>query len=317
MSRALRLQPPAKLNLGLRVVGRRPDGFHELETVFCAIDLRDELIARRSAGGLRLTLVRESSQGLPVAAGEDNLVLRAARAVVDRLGRTDAGLEFRLVKRIPAGGGLGGGSSDAAAALRLADALLGAELDAATLDALALRLGADVPFFLRGGTCFARGVGERLTPLPDDPPRWFVLLMPPFGTPTRRVFELLGARLIGDGDRDRVAGDDLPTATELALTLQQRNDLEPAAMATTPALRALRDRVCELGFTTLRMSGSGSTFFIPCDDAASAARIEGDLRRALGGEARVQRAASLGPIEPPQPWDWPGEGPAGPGEGEP
>src|SRR5690606_24338765 len=119
MSEVLRLLPPAKLNLALRVVGRRPDGYHELETVFCAIDLCDELIARRS-DGLRLTVVQESGRGLPVPDGDDNLVLRAARAVLDALGRTDEGLEFHLVKRIPAGGGLGGGSSDAAAALRLA-----------------------------------------------------------------------------------------------------------------------------------------------------------------------------------------------------
>ncbi|MCA8957407.1 MAG: hypothetical protein KDC87_15130 [Planctomycetes bacterium] len=177
---------PAKLNLGLEVVRRRPDGYHELDTVFQELELADDLWASRSdEPGVHLEMTSEvgdDAAGRAVVAGDDNLVVRAARAVLDEVGRRSVvigppGLRFALHKRIPAGAGLGGGSSDAAAALVLTDALLGARLPPARLASLALGLGADVPFFLVGGTARGVGVGEVLQSLPA-PTAWEYLAAP-------------------------------------------------------------------------------------------------------------------------------------------
>lgn len=305
MTAGLGLPAPAKVNLSLRVLGRRADGHHELETLFCAIDLADELeIERRSRGtGITLEIAGTAGRGLPVAAGHDNLVVRAAAAVLERSGR-DASLHFRLGKRIPAGGGLGGGSSDAAAALRLTNALLGRPLTDADLLELAPRLGADVAFFLFGGTCVGRGVGEVLVRVPEPPRLEFLLLLPPFGTPTADVFRMLGARLIAERQRVTVPRIEPPTATEIAAMLATGNELEDAAMRCVPRLRALRDAVRDLGAGDVRMSGSGSTLFVARQDAAELDRLRDEIQAGLaavpaGAGVAVVRAGSFGPAPPP------------------
>lgn len=310
MTGALRLPAPAKVNLALRVLGRRPDGFHELETIFQAIDLQDELvIAPGTAPGVTLEVVAVTGRGLPVAAGDDNLVVRAARAVLARV-RRETEIRFRLLKRIPAGGGLGGGSSDAAAALRLTNALLGDPLDETCLASLAVELGADVPFFLLGGTCYARGIGERLCRIERPPHFEFVLVLPSFGTSTVRVFELLGARLIAAAPRGSVDVIEPPTATEIAAMLVQGNDLERAAVQCTPALRSLREEIVAAGIADVRMSGSGSTLFVARSTAAEADRVLATLRERLAGrtdeDVAILRTASAPPVGAPQSCRWPG-----------
>jgi 4-diphosphocytidyl-2-C-methyl-D-erythritol kinase len=210
----------AKLTVSLRVLGTRSDGYHLIDAEMVTLDLADELVFAEGDG---LEVV--GGAGLPVVADDDNLVRRALRAV----GRT---AHVTLTKRIPAGGGLGGGSADAAAVLRWAgvDDL-----------ALAASLGADVPFCLRGGRARVTGIGEVLDPLPPVE-RTFTLLTPPFGVSTPAVYRAW----------DELGG---PTA-------DGPNDLEPAALVVEPRLAAWRDRLGDATGQTPVLAGSGSTWFV-------------------------------------------------------
>ncbi|MGC6489353.1 MAG: 4-(cytidine 5'-diphospho)-2-C-methyl-D-erythritol kinase [Planctomycetota bacterium] len=281
LPRALWTRSPAKLNLDLRVVGRREDGYHLLDTVFHALALHDDVAVSLAPGEVRIAVTADAER-LLVPADERNLVVRALRALQEAAG-ADAGFDVRLHKRIPNGGGLGGGSSNAAAALRIGNELLARPLDPAALAALALSLGADVPFFLRGGTLRGRGVGDELT---DAAPvhAHFVLLAPAYGCETAAVYKLHAelAAHRGSDTVDRNCG--VPVAA-VDMFRGFRNDLEPAAMQLRPALRALRDAVGVLGFPTVRMSGSGSTLFVGFEDAAGAERCAATLRRALASGA--------------------------------
>ena len=173
----------AKINLSLRVVGRRPDGYHELRTVFQSIALHDELTVRRTNGRFELTCDDVASPS-----GRANLVWRAAEAVWKAAGRSGAprGVALHLVKRIPMQAGLGGGSSDAAAAVRALGRLWG--VSRARQRLIAIALGADVPFFLEGGTALGVDRGDLLFPLPDLPRSWVVVALPPFGVRTKDAF---------------------------------------------------------------------------------------------------------------------------------
>jgi 4-diphosphocytidyl-2-C-methyl-D-erythritol kinase len=172
---------PAKLNLMLRVVGRRPDGYHLLQTVFRLIDHGDEVrIAVRSDRLVRRT------QPTPGVAEDDDLAVRAARLLQAAAG-TARGADIEIVKRLPLGGGLGGGSSDAASTLIGLNHLWGTGLTRMALHALAAQLGADVPFFVFGESAFAEGIGEVLRPI-GLPPAWYVVLTPPVEVSTARVF---------------------------------------------------------------------------------------------------------------------------------
>ena len=266
----LTLRAPAKINLYLAVLGRRPDGYHELVTVMQALDLCDELRLRlvpresRPTGGahgaepeVRLRLAHPAP-GVPE--GAENLAARAGALVLAQAGAAaELALEIELDKRIPAGGGLGGGSSDAAAVLLGTNRLLGAPLDSGALAALAARLGSDVAFFLHGGTALCTGRGERVQPLAPPRPFEVTLLRPPFATPTERVYAALAAPpLAPDARRDGELAA-LHRATDgaevAALERLFRNDLEAPARAVEPRLAALLDR------TRLHLSGSGSTLF--------------------------------------------------------
>lgn len=217
------MSAPAKLTVSLRVTGVRPDGLHLIDAEMVSIDLADTL---RFRDGTELTIEGDAG-GLPVVADADNLVSRALAAV----GRTAA---VHLVKRIPAGGGLGGGSTDAAAVLRWAGA-------ADDID-LAASLGADVPFCLHGGRARVTGIGEVLEPLPVIA-RTFTLSVPPFGCSTPAVYRAW----------DELGG---PTAAG-------PNDLEPAAVLVEPRLTAWRDRLGDATGETPILAGSGSTWFVP------------------------------------------------------
>lgn len=215
------LSAPAKLTLSLRVTGVRPDGYHLIDAEMVSLDLADTLVVAPGDG----IEVVEAGSGLAVPVGDDNLVRRALRLAA----RT---AYVRLTKRIPAGAGLGGGSSDAAAILRWAGV---DDLDAAA------GLGADVPFCLVGGRARVRGIGERVEPLAHEA-RTITLLTPPFGCSTPAVYR---------------AWDDLggPTA-------DGPNDLEPAAVAVEPRLARWRDRLGEATGAVPRLAGSGSTWFV-------------------------------------------------------
>jgi len=191
----LAVSVPAKINLHLQVLGVRPDGYHELRTLFQSIDLADELWASSLADGvLELRVEPEGA----VTGTEDNMVLRAAAALRKRSGVT-AGARLELFKKIPVAGGLGGGSADAAATLVLLERLWDLDLGTADLVDLAAKLGSDVPFFLHGGLAMGVGRGEEVYPLPDLESFDLVVVTPRLHVPTAEIFDRLTPRLTSSG----------------------------------------------------------------------------------------------------------------------
>jgi 4-diphosphocytidyl-2-C-methyl-D-erythritol kinase len=255
---------PAKVNLALRVIDHRPDGFHELDTVFQTIDLWDRLEAT-PAGSLSLTC---SDPSLPT--DERNLVIRAARRFRQMLDLPERlGARFHLEKAIPAQGGLGGGSSDAAGAIILLERLWDVRLADEARRGLAVSLGADVPFFLTGGTARGRGRGDRIEPLPPLAEWALVLGLPAFGVPTAEVFRGVRDRLTlpGNGvNLPRLFAHKWPGEKDFWFA---GNDLESVVFPRFPVLRVFRDTLLAEGARAALLSGSGSTVFgvfAPDDD---------------------------------------------------
>ncbi len=281
--RKLVLDCPAKLNLFLEVLGRRPDGYHDLATVMVPIDLADTIEVRKAP---RFTLEVEGAD-LPGI----NTVTRAWRAVRRR--RRIPGARVRLVKRIPAGSGLGGGSSDAAAAIEALDRLYGLGLDRAAAGA---EVGSDVNFFLQRGPALCMGRGEAVAPLAAAPRLHAVVVWPGFPLSTagvyRRVREFLtpNPRDVIDFLNRYALGD----VGRLGRALFNR--LEAAAFALRPEIGALRRRLRRLPFAGTRMTGSGSAVYGLCASRAEAER----LARRIGEETRafVVAASTLPPGEP-------------------
>lgn len=245
----------AKINLYLHVTGRRPDGYHELDSLIAFAGIGDRIeVAAADQLGLRLSGPRASE----VPADGDNLALKAAQALADA-GRPGAGARIELEKHLPVAAGLGGGSADAAAVLRALTAHWHIALPIADLQAIALGLGADVPVCLYGRPAFVAGIGERLSRAPPLPPAWLVLVNPGVALPTAEVF---AARSGGPSEPGhwQATAPDLPALVERLADL--RNDLEAPARALAPqigdALAAL-DRQPEA--LLARMSGSGATCF--------------------------------------------------------
>lgn len=271
----LRLEALAKVNRSLCVLGKRPDGYHELDTLFQTIDLFDDLSLEEDD---RLTL---SIEGGTLSADGSNLVLRAAHALAVRAGAV-RGARLRLTKRIPVGAGLGGGSADAAAALLGLNALWGLGLATQELRLAAASVGSDVAFFLFGGRARGTGRGEQIEMLSDVPDESLVLLVPPFGMTTPDVYRNLGARPLPDP----------PPAAPPAGELPERNDLEATAERLRPELRIFRASLLSAGAVSARLSGSGSALFgvFPSDDAARRAAAALDGRD--GARAVVTRTVS-------------------------
>jgi 4-diphosphocytidyl-2-C-methyl-D-erythritol kinase len=236
-----RYPAPAKLNLFLHVVGRRPDGYHLLQTAFRLIDLCDWLrFTPRENGEVRL------ARAIPGVAEDENLVVRAAR-LLQAGGQARAGVEIDLEKNIPIGGGLGGGSSDCATTLAVLNRLWGLGLAAEKLAEMALALGADVPFFLFGRNAFGEGVGERLTRL-DLPQAWYLVLVPPVSVPTRTIFA--SPELTRNSKTIKISGFSAGFG---------RNDLEPVVCRHHAEVAAHLEWLRQFG--DARMSGSGACVF--------------------------------------------------------
>jgi len=244
---------PAKLNLFLHVTGRRTDGYHELQTLFQLIDLCDTITISLRADGLI-----ERPVGPAGVAPDADLTLRAALAL-QRASGTLQGADLRVHKRIPQGGGLGGGSSDAATTLLALNELWGCGLSLDGLVSLALPLGADVPVFVRGFSAWAEGVGERLTPV-TLPQAWYVIIYPGVGVSTREVFQ--SPELTRNS----------PLITIRALSPgQTRNDCEPLVRTRYPAVAAALAWVG--AWAPARLSGTGSCVFASFASAAEAERV--------------------------------------------
>lgn len=278
----MRLYAPAKINWTLEVLGPRPDGYHEVRTVLQTIALWDVLELEPAPVGERLEV-----EGA-YEAGEDDLVLRAARLLREGSG-CPHGVRLRLRKEIPAAAGLGGGSSDAAAALRGLDLLWGLGYGREGLAPLAARLGSDVPFFLYGGTALARGRGEEVIPLPDAPERWLLLVVPPFHLPekTRRMYRSLSPADFTDGSRSAALAEALRQGAPIEDDVLH-NAFQGAAYRLFPGLAAYREALLAAGAQRVHLAGSGPALFALAGDRAAAEALERALRLP-GGRALVVR----------------------------
>jgi 4-diphosphocytidyl-2-C-methyl-D-erythritol kinase len=269
----MRVRSYAKINWSLRITGRRADGFHDLETLFQTVSLFDELTFESAS------LPSMTCTDPTIPTGESNLILRAVRA----LGVPPVAVH--LDKRIPAGGGLGGGSSNAAATLRALDSMFDLRTPPDQLAALALGLGSDVPFFLFGGTAYATGRGESLTALPTPAGISLLLLMPKERVSTAGAFRAIRAHSQPVGVeryRTAIAGDFLAQRDLLV------NDFESPVFARLPKLRELKERLLEADAAWAGMSGSGSTI-------VGAFRSESSRDAAAGRfpDVRAERAAPV------------------------
>lgn len=244
---------PAKINLFLHIVGRRPDGYHLLQTAFRMLDWGDEITLQRRDDGL---ILRTSD--VPGVPAESDLVVRAARALQAASG-SRFGADIGVLKRIPMGGGLGGGSSDAASVLLALNRLWGCGLSRQALQDLGLKLGADVPFFIFGETAFAEGVGEALRPL-AVPPAWYVMVAPPVSVPTAEIF----------------SAKELTRDTEILIMQgfaahKTRNDMQAVVCVKYPEVAESLEWLSQYG--DARMSGSGACLFAPFDTEGQARQV--------------------------------------------
>ena len=275
---SLTLPAPAKLNLFLHVTGRRPDGYHRLESLFVALDYGDTVtLAGRDDGVIRRT------SDLPGVEPEADLVVRAARALQRATG-SGYGVDISVDKRIPAGGGLGGGSSDAATVLQGLNRLWQLGLSREALMAVGLTLGADVPFFVFGQPALAKGVGEELTAV-TLPPLWVAVIAPAVNVPTATIFAA------PELTRDTPSG-------KMCLFSEGhgRNDLQSVAIARFPeiaeALRFLEKRT-----STARMTGSGGCVFATfAFEAEATAALEGLSDALPAARGFVARTISRHPL---------------------
>jgi 4-diphosphocytidyl-2-C-methyl-D-erythritol kinase len=245
---------PAKLNLMLHVVGRRADGYHELQTVFQLIDLCDRVRIR----------VREDGQitrpaGAAGVAEADDLVVRAARALQAESG-TGLGADIEVSKVIPMGGGLGGGSSDAATTLLALNRMWGTALDPGRIAAIGAGLGADVPVFVHGRSAWGEGVGERLTPVEMPRETWYLVIFPGVAVPTAAVFQA-----------PELTRNSPPTTMRGFLETGGRNDCEAVVRARFPAVAEALDWLAR--HAPARLTGTGSCVFASFSRAADAERV--------------------------------------------
>ena len=275
----MRLCAPAKINWTLEVMGRRDDGYHEVRTIIQTVEPCDVL---ELTSADRLELQVEGAH----QPSQDDLVLRAAALLS---GGGDSGARIRLSKRVPVAAGLGGGSSDAAAALRGLNQLWRLGYTDVQLAEMGAGVGSDVPFFVYGGTALAEGRGERVTPLPDLPPTWLVLLVPPFrlSEKTRRMYDALTPADFSDGARTeallRCLRQGRPIADEGLYSAFQRTAYE-----VFEGLDAYRDALLAAGARRVHLAGSGPALFALGPDEG-AARAMHDRLRPPGGQALVVR----------------------------
>jgi len=263
MERAFALPAPAKLNLFLHVLGRRGDGYHELQTAFALIDFVDYVdIERRDDGALHRT-------GDVIGPAEQDLALRAARLLQQATG-TRYGAGIRVSKRIPAGAGLGGGSSDAATTLIALNRIWDTGLDRDRLAELALSLGADVPFFVQGSNAFGEGRGERLQPV-ALPPADYALIWTQVHVSTKEIFG--DPSLTRDTKATKMSDFSARAASGL-VPLAGTNDLEAVAVRRHPVIGQALDHLRRfVAVEAARMTGSGSAVFAVTDERTAAAAV--------------------------------------------
>ena len=290
------IRAPAKLNLFLDVLGRRGDGYHELETLMVPIRLADQVSlistppAPARSGEIHLDVhinwpIRTGSPAPVVPSGSDNLVVKSLKLFQERSG-CSFGAHVALVKRIPMGAGLGGGSSDAAAALKLANRAWRVDWDDDRLAELAAELGSDIPFFLSQGAAICRGCGERVERLPPMPPLYFVIVKPADALSAADVYRahdsVAEPEPIVRDQLNRLV-DNLYRGGRHGVGVWMHNRLQAAASLLSPCIDKLYRVFADFDFVAHQLTGSGSAYFGICRHAAHARRLASILRtRQLG-----------------------------------
>jgi 4-diphosphocytidyl-2-C-methyl-D-erythritol kinase len=292
VSAGARLLAPAKVNLRLRVLGRRPDGYHDIDTLFQAIDLTDDVIVTLAGSGIRLDV-----EGPDLGPLHENLAYRAAEGLSTAL-EFDGGIRIRLTKRIPAAAGLGGGSSDAAAVLRCLAALLDVDAADARLARVAAELGSDVPFFLSASTlAYGIGRGEVLEPLDALPGADLVVVSPPVHVGTAAAYRALAAerRSSGQSTSSTPGGPRQPPRNWEDVTRQAWNDFQAVIAEINPEITRAIEAIEDAGATFALMSGSGSSVFGLFGDRQGAERAAAESAEALAWPCRVVRTLEAFP----------------------
>ncbi len=268
------LEAHAKINLYLKVLGRRPDGFHDLDSLLQTISLHDTLRMEEGDEGFGLEVDDPA-----VPADATNLVVRAAQEILKAAGGARRGVRIVLAKRIPAGAGLGGGSSDAAAALVGLDRLWGLRLGEESLRRVAASLGSDVPYFLDGGTAHLTGRGTEVEPLKDLPVSPLLVVFPGTLLSTREVYAQLHVPLTPPPETSSIPrfGPGSPRSADGWVRLG--NDLEVGARRLCPAIGEIKERLLDVGALAASMTGSGSAVFGVFGEAAAAERAARRLER--------------------------------------
>ncbi|MFC2172888.1 4-(cytidine 5'-diphospho)-2-C-methyl-D-erythritol kinase [Acidobacteriota bacterium] len=271
----------AKINLWLEILRKREDGFHEVRTLLQTVDLYDDLHVRIASSKITCECAHP---GVP--SGDDNLVVKAAELLREAK-EVHSGAAFHLEKRILPGGGLGGGSSNAAMALLLLNRLWRLNLSQTDLLGYAARLGSDVPFFLVGGLCLGIGRGEEVYPLEDIEPFWIVLTGTGKNLSTREVYEKTSGKLTRNSRRARILSlssllsGDLSSGARFSISHTLENQLEDAAALLDPDISGLKKQLMQAGAEVAMLSGSGSTVFALFRSRARA-RIASDSMEAIG-----------------------------------
>ena len=254
--KTITLEAPAKVNLALDILRKRPDGYHDMDMVMQAVSLTDTVSVTETGEGFSLL-----AEGITLPPGKKSLEQQAAEAFFQKLGRPMPGLTVHLTKRIPAYAGMGGGSADVAAVLRGLRALYAPELPLTVLEEIGFTVGSDMPFCVRGGTCRAQGRGEVLTDLAPLPSCWFVICKPDFDIPTPTLF----ARVRPDELQDRPDLSGMQQALErgdlAGVAERLSNVLESVLPPEDGEVFSIKTCLMELGALNAAMSGSGPTVF--------------------------------------------------------
>jgi len=293
-ARALRVRCPAKINLGLWILRKRQDGYHEIDTIMQSVALEDELSLAESAGGLVL-----ATRGLPLPNDTSNLIHKVWSLLAEERA-LPRGVRALLTKRIPIGGGLGGGSSDAAGFLLGVNRLLELGLEDDVLHSIAARAGSDVPFFLRGGTARATGRGEQVRHLCPAPPAWVVLATPPLAISTTWAYGRARFALTPQGGGASILAAAIERRDWPAIASHLHNDFEDVVLPEFGVVARLRRVLKESGSLGSLLSGSGSTVFGLArtqEEAQLAARRAAALGAAVHVVRTTERGVALAVLE--------------------
>jgi 4-diphosphocytidyl-2-C-methyl-D-erythritol kinase len=285
---AVRVRCPAKINLGLWILGLRPDGYHEVHTLLQSVTLEDELRVFTEGSGFSL-----EAAGTPIPGPGSNIVEQAYDLMRRMAGNRARGISVRLTKRIPAGGGLGGGSSDAAGFLAAANVLWGLELKPPALESLAAELGSDVPFFIRGGIAWATGRGEVVRHLCPLPPRWVVLATPHAAISTTWAYGRVRNKLTPRGGDGRMLEAATARRDWDAIARLLHNDFEDVILPEISVVGELRRAFVASGALGSLLSGSGSTVFGLASSRDHAESLAGSVR-GLAARVHVVRTGECG-----------------------